>query len=137
MNQMQADIARSISGMVLGQLQQCGTMGVVPLFTKTNGGPDYLTLSQALAQHQLTVTECSQGDSGPALNVINWASLPVLMIEGEELHAHAQSEAIDQSLLLQEQSETLFALSFPTTRRTARRGSNRRYELSQLASTHT
>lgn len=99
-------IARHIASIVLGELQRFRNMGVVPLFNPYYHGPDYLTLSEALAENHLTVAEASHNEV-LKLNITNRAEIPVLVLEGEDLGGTQQSGVLNRTILLQEQSETI------------------------------
>lgn len=60
-------------------------MVVLPIFTQSNSAPDYLTLSEALAQGSATITEISAGGAVPQVKVVNGSESFLLLVEGEEL----------------------------------------------------
>jgi hypothetical protein len=86
-------------------------MGVVPLFTSVNHGPEYLTLKEALEKEFLTVTEVSHGGSVPELKVGNRADIAVLLLDGEELVGAKQNRVLNTSILLKQKSETVIPVS--------------------------
>jgi len=108
---MEAVIAGCLSALEFGELQQHGNMAVLPLFPKSDNGPEYLTLSQALEQHVLRVTEVSQAGSVPELQVANQADIPVLLLDGEELAGAKQNRVLNTTILLKEKSETLIPVT--------------------------
>ena len=78
-------ISNFLSELELGEPKVFKNMGVIPLFTSTDGNPQYLTLNEAMEKRLLTITEVSQGGSVPELKVVNKAEIPVLLLDGEEL----------------------------------------------------
>jgi len=86
-------------------------MGVIPLFTSNNEGPQYLTLKEAMEKRLLTITEVSQGGSVPELKVVNKAEIPVLLLDGEELAGAKQNRVLNTTILVKENSETVIPVS--------------------------
>lgn len=108
---MEALIAGCLSALEFGELQQHGNMAVLPLFPKSNGGPEYLTLAQALEQRVLRVTEISQSGSVPELQVANQADVCVLILDGEELAGAKQNRVLNTTILLKEKSEMVIPVT--------------------------
>ncbi len=86
-------------------------MGVIPLFTPVNHGPEYLTLQEALKRGLLTITELSQSGSVPELKVLSRAEIPVLLLDGEELAGAKQNRVLNTTILIKENSETIIPVS--------------------------
>lgn len=84
---------------------------VFPLLDPLDGGPDYLTLKEALEKSLLLVTEVSSGGSVPELKVVNQAPLPVLLLDGEELVGAKQNRVLNTSILINENSELVIPVS--------------------------
>lgn len=95
----------------LGSPQHFQGMSVVPLSSTRGGGPKYLTLTQALAEAFLHVTEVDAGGSVPELKVINEAGMSVLLIDGEELSGAKQNRILNTTILLKKHSETIVPVS--------------------------
>lgn len=108
---MEALIAGCLSALEFGELQEHGNMAVLPLFPKSAGGPEYLTLALALEQRVLRVTEVSQAGSVPELRVANQAEMPILLVDGEELAGAKQNRVLNTTILLKEKSETLIPVT--------------------------
>jgi len=68
---MHETIGRSLSAFELGEVQRHANMAVVPILWPKSGGPDYLTMKEALEKAVLVVTEVSEGGSVPNLKVAN------------------------------------------------------------------
>lgn len=108
---MEALVTGCLSAMEFGELQEHGNMAVLPLFAKSGAGPEYLTLTQALDQRVLRVTEVSQAGSVPELRVANQAEIAVLILDGEELAGAKQNRVLNTTILLKEKSETLIPVT--------------------------
>ncbi len=93
-----------------GPVQRFERMAVVPLFGP-GGGPMYLTLPEACADHLLTVTEVSDQGAVPRLRAENRADLPILLLDGEELIGAKQNRVVNATILLPAQSVTAIPVS--------------------------
>jgi len=86
-------------------------MEVIPLFSGTHQGGDYLTLAQAIAQNRLVVTEVGEAGSVPELRVKNRGKIPVLLIDGEELAGAKQNRVLNTTILVPGESELVIPVS--------------------------
>ena len=73
--------------MIFNEVQAHGALAVLPISADLPTGPEYLTLSEALASGTLVITEVSEGGSIPELVVTNSGDSAVLLLDGEELAA--------------------------------------------------
>lgn len=103
-------IADHIYHLELGEIQEHKGMSVFPLY---NGGDDtlYITLTEAMDAGLLKITELDNYGSVPELKVINQASIPVLLLDGEELAGAKQNRVLNTTILLKENSETVIPVS--------------------------
>ncbi len=108
---MDESVKNSLLGLKLAEAQTFKNMAVYPLLSPLDGGPDYLTLKEALERALLTVTEVSAGGSVPELKVANAADLAVLLLDGEELAGAKQNRVLNTSILLQGRSEVVIPVS--------------------------
>jgi len=108
---MDESVRSSLLGLKLASPQEFKNMAVFPLLSTVDGGPDYLTLKEALEKALLTVTEVSAGGSVPELKVANAADLAVLLLDGEELAGAKQNRVLNTSILLKEKSELVIPVS--------------------------
>ena len=88
-----------------GSSQASGRITVVPLEGHLPG-PVYMTMSQALENGQLEVTELDGGASVPALLARNKATVHVLILDGEELIGAMQNRVLNTAVLLAPNSDT-------------------------------
>jgi hypothetical protein len=86
--------------MELGAAQSFENMTVFGLLTSLNGGPDYVTLKEALEKGVFTVTEVSEGGSVPELMVANEGDVAVLILDGEELRGAKQNRVLNTTILV-------------------------------------
>jgi hypothetical protein len=100
-----------LSGLTMGEIQQHESLALVPLFVREERGPAYLTLSEALETHVLSVTELGDGGSVPELKVANKGDACVLLLDGEELAGAKQNRVLNTTTLLKPQSETVIPVS--------------------------
>jgi hypothetical protein len=93
-------IENYLSGMELGAAQSFGNMAVFPLLTSVDGGPEYITLKEALEKGVFAVTETSEGGSVPELKVENKGRVAVLLLDGEELYGAKQNRVLNTTILV-------------------------------------
>ncbi|HQG04203.1 MAG TPA: hypothetical protein PK838_07785, partial [Thermoleophilia bacterium] len=65
-----ADGAALVELLELGAAQTGRGLAVYPLFAKTEGGPWYVTLAEAIANGQARISEVDEGGSVPNLSVV-------------------------------------------------------------------
>ena len=98
-------------GMELGSFQSFENMSVFPLRFSGNGGPEYITLREALQRGAFSVTEVSEGGSVPELMVVNKGDLAVLLLDGEELRGAKQNRILNTTILVGPKSSTKVPVS--------------------------
>ncbi len=87
-------------GVELGAFQSFENMAVFPLRFSGNGGPEYITLGEALERGVLVVSEVSAGGSVPELMVENKGEAAVLILDGEELAGAKQNRVLNTTILV-------------------------------------
>src|SRR6266571_4363382 len=100
-----------LSRIELGEPQQFKNLVILPVFTGGNHPPEYLTLTEALAQKLAAITEVSQVGQVPAVKVANGSELFLLLVDGEELIGARQNRTVNASILLAGKSETIIPVS--------------------------
>ena len=98
-------------GLKLGRLKSRGLLGFIPVLQSNGGGPEYLTLGEAMDQQVLSITEVSEGGHVPELKVVNRGAKPVLLMDGEELKGAKQNRVINTTILIPEKSERVIPVS--------------------------
>jgi hypothetical protein len=101
---MDKSVENYLLGMELGAGQSFENMTVFELLRGQNGGPEYITLREALERGVFTVTEVSEGGSVPELMVANKGDVPVLLLDGEELRGAKQNRILNTTILVAQKS---------------------------------
>ena len=101
----------AMRGFKLGKLKCSGPLGLIPVSLTDAGGPEYLTLGEALHQGALSITEVSEGGNVPELKVVNRGAKPVLLLDGEELKGAKQNRVVNATIRLPEKSERVIPVS--------------------------
>lgn len=96
---------------IFSEVQSQDALAVLPIMAELPSGPEYLTLSEALAAGTLAITEINEGGSVPELAVLNEGDLPVLLLDGEELAGAKQNRVVNTTILLKEHSKTVIPVS--------------------------
>lgn len=92
-----SDLASRLS---LGPIHRFGRLAVVPLIDRTAKPSGWLTLDAALAGGEVEVTEVSESGSVPELCLLNRSSLPIFLLDGEELVGAKQNRILNLSILV-------------------------------------
>lgn len=94
----------------LGEADTYRGLTVVPLFGEL-GGPDYITLGQAIESGALTVGEVHAGGSVPELQAVNDGGVGVLILDGEELSGAKQNRVLNASMFVPAKSAVTLPVS--------------------------
>lgn len=97
---MDKSVETCLLEMELGAGRSFENMAVFELLRPRNGGPEYITLREALEKGVFTVTEVSEGGSVPELAVANTGDAPVLLLDGEELRGAKQNRVLNTTILV-------------------------------------
>jgi hypothetical protein len=97
--------------MELGAGRSFENMTVFALLKPTNGGPEYITLKEAIEKGVFSVTEVSEGGSVPELMVVNKGDVAVLLLDGEELRGAKQNRVLNTTILVAPKSSTKVPVS--------------------------
>jgi ARG and Rhodanese-Phosphatase-superfamily-associated Protein domain len=97
---MDKSVETYLLGLELGPGQSFENMAVFELLRPQNGGPEYITLREALEKGVFMVTEVSEGGSVPELAVANKGDVGVLLIDGEELRGAKQNRILNTTILV-------------------------------------
>jgi hypothetical protein len=104
-------VGRHVAKALVGSRQTHRDIVVWPLFLPESNGITYQTLDEALKQGSALVKEVSASGSVPELFVVNKASEPLLILDGEEVVGAKQNRAVNSTLLLKPKSETVIPVS--------------------------
>ncbi len=108
---MDSIITNFLSTLTFGELQTFENMGIIPLFSPMDSGPNYVTLKEALDHKFITITEVNQSGHVPELKVTNSSEHLVLLLDGEELIGARQNRVLNTSILLKANSEIILPVS--------------------------
>jgi hypothetical protein len=97
---MDKSVETTLLEMELGAGASFGNMAVFELLRPKNGGPEYITLREAIERGVLAVTETSEGGSVPELMVANTGDLSVLLLDGEEVRGAKQNRVLNTTILV-------------------------------------
>jgi hypothetical protein len=95
----------------LGAAQTKRGLAVFPLFAKTDGGPWYVTLAEAIAGGQASITEVDEGGSVPNLSVVNKGDARILVLDGEEVRGAKQNRILNTTILVGKHSSLVIPVS--------------------------
>ncbi|HCY13949.1 MAG TPA: hypothetical protein DG414_08950 [Gammaproteobacteria bacterium] len=87
------------------------SLTLFPLTRPVDGPPDYLTLTQALADGAATISEISESGSVPEILFENSADKPVLLVDGEELVGAKQNRILNLTILVPAKSSLAIPVS--------------------------
>ncbi|MCR4395828.1 MAG: hypothetical protein NUW07_03725 [Candidatus Saccharicenans sp.] len=97
---MERTVNLYLRGMEFGEPQVHEEMVLFPIGSKLDPGPDYITLSEALEQGTLVVSEVGRGGSVPELKATNQGKKPILLLDGEELRGAKQNRVLNTTILV-------------------------------------
>lgn len=104
-------ISRTLGHLSLGATQRALNLSMTPLVAESEGEPRYVTLDDAIAHGWVSVTEVTDGGSVPTLLVRNVATLPVLILDGEELVGAKQNRIVNLTILVPPQATLTIPVS--------------------------
>jgi hypothetical protein len=84
-------IDRYLDSITVGSPQVSRNLEVYPLLSSCRETMAYATLTEALDQDLIAVTEVCEGGSVPELKVVNTSGTMVLILDGEELVAPSRT----------------------------------------------
>ncbi len=106
-----ADGAALVELLELGAAQTKRGLAVFPLFAKTDGGPWYVTLAEAIGSGQARVTEVDEGGSVPNLSIVNKGDARILVLDGEEVRGAKQNRVLNTTILVGKHSSLVIPVS--------------------------
>lgn len=98
-------------GLSLGVRQDFEKMSVFPLRVSGNGGPEYVTLKEAMEKGVFVVSEVGEAGTVPELAVENKGDVAVLILDGEELAGAKQNRILNTTVLVGPKSRTKIPVS--------------------------
>ena len=114
-------ILAALDTLELGTPVTAANLVMFPLLLPEERMPAYFTLDEALAAGLASVTEVSEGGSVPELRVKNQATLPLLILDGEELVGAKQNRIVNLTILVPAEQTLHIPVSCVEAGRWARR----------------
>jgi hypothetical protein len=108
---MNAEMRQLVTMMKLGEVQRCDAMSVIPIFTTQSDGLEYLTLSDAVRNKRINVSEVSESGVVSKVKVTNEETQPLLLVEGEEIEGAKQNRIINATFLAEGEKETFIPVT--------------------------
>ncbi|MCH2400415.1 MAG: hypothetical protein MK364_14965, partial [Pirellulales bacterium] len=88
-----------------------GELSVIPLLNESAPEANYLTFEAAVKRGGILVEELSESGSVPELRVKNSESLPVFVLDGEQLLGAKQNRIVNLSLMVPAKSEMIIPVT--------------------------
>jgi len=109
---MKSITSRYISGISwAGAIQEHKNLAILPLLSKQAPKAHYIGLNEAIEKDQIKITEVDEGGSVPTLIAINKGSIPILLLQGEEVEGAYQNRVFNTTIMLKEHSKTMIPVS--------------------------
>ena len=98
-------IKKYFSSIELGEVTSYKNMTTVAMKGLSFPEIKYSTLTEAIKNDSVKITEIDESGSVPTLKIINNGELPVLLFDGEELKGAKQNRVLNTTVLIPENSE--------------------------------
>jgi len=108
---MDTIVKTHLSKLKIGDPRTYENMTVFPLFQEAAGGPDYLTLDEAIEGEFISVEEIDEAGSVPDIKVVNRSADAVLLLDGEEVAGAKQNRIINTTILILSKTEISIPVS--------------------------
>jgi hypothetical protein len=108
---MEKNMTDFLSSIFVDNPAAYGNMTVFPLMTKLEQKMRYVTLSEALREGYLTVSEITEGGSVPELKVKNVSEENILLLDGEEVKGARQNRVLNTTIMIIGKAETVIPVS--------------------------
>ncbi len=105
------NLEQAMTGIKVGDAAVYGGLAVFPLIGGNPGKRDYLTLTEALKEKGVTVSEVSEGGSVPELKLKNNLDKDVFAADGEALLGAKQNRVLNSSIYVKAGDEVIIPVS--------------------------
>ncbi len=105
------NLEQAITGIKVGDPAVYGGLAVFPLIGGNPGKRDYLTLTEALLEKGVTVSEVSEDGSVPELRLKNNLDKDVFAADGETLLGAKQNRVLNSSIYVKAGDEVIIPVS--------------------------
>lgn len=110
-------VVDAVGQMTFGSESSFENLTVVPLLSSQERVADYVTLDEALARGWVQITEVSDSGQVSALKVVVSGTVPVLLLDGEELIGAKQNRVINLTIMAPPRRTTEIPVSCVESRR--------------------
>ena len=100
----QNHLVNYINKISLSKAQTNGRISIIPMAFSSGGFP-FITMKDAMKNNDIKIIEISESGSVPELRVINSGSIPILLLDGEEVLGAKQNRIFNTSILIPDNSE--------------------------------
>jgi len=108
---MEAKIMNFISSLKFGEIQEFKNITVIPIFKDIFGGPQYISMQEAMSRNFLKIGEIGTGGTVPELVAENIGDVSVLLLDGEELIGAKQNRVLNTTILIGASSKVIIPVS--------------------------
>lgn len=108
---MEAKTVNFISSLKFGEIKEFKNITVIPIFKEISGGPEYITMQEAMSRNFLKIGEIGKGGSVPELAAENIGDVSVLLLDGEELVGAKQNRVLNTTILIGASSKVTIPVS--------------------------
>ena len=108
---MDETLAETLDGLMIKDPVSHGPLHLFPLRSGAFTEENLSLLEDALREGTLRVEELDEGGSVPELRVVNEGTLPVLILEGDELVGAKQNRVVNSTVLVAAASELVLPVS--------------------------
>jgi len=109
---MESISSKYISGITwAGAIQKHKNLAILPLLSNQAPKAHYIGLNEAIEKDRIKITEVDEGGSVPTLIAINKGSIPILLLQGEEVEGAKQNRVFNTTIMLKEHSRTMIPVS--------------------------
>lgn len=109
---MDESLTKTLNSLTIEVPISCGRLHVFPLLAGGSAEEEiFLLLDEGIHSGTLRVEELNEGGSVPELRVVNEGSLPVLILEGDELTGAKQNRVVNSSVLVAAHSDLVLPVS--------------------------
>ena len=100
-----------ISSLKFGEIQEFKNITVIPIFKDIFGGPQYISMQEAMSRNFLKIGEIGTGGTVPELVAENIGDVSVLLLDGEELIGAKQNRVLNTTILIGASSKVIIPVS--------------------------
>lgn len=108
---MDNTLAKTLVSLTIKEPLTHGPLHLFPLLGSTFTEEDLSLLEETLREGTLRIEEMNESGSVPELRVLNEGTLPVLILEGDELIGAKQNRVVNSSVLVAADSELILPVS--------------------------